>query len=143
MKNNVGTHIWGPSLWRVLHTMAFHCGGDDERAEFLVFLGCLKTLIPCEDCREHYAAYVRMNDPEEASNLAVWTVMLHNAVNVRLKKPTISFEEAAHMYDNQSMHCDARCARENKEVEKMDYGMLFLLIFVACASLFVMLKNKK
>ena len=88
MKGNLSTTVWGPSMWRVLHSLSFSISEENEkdRKKFLDFLESLRTLLPCEDCRLHFSQYLEEHNPQKAENLAVWTFDFHNAVNERLGK---------------------------------------------------------
>ena len=139
MKLNLSSTVWGPSLWRVLHSLSFSIedGNKNDRKNFLDFLESLRSLLPCEDCRQHFCLYMKENSPNDASDLAVWTFEFHNAVNKRLGKPQYVFSDVSKLYmDN---HCDIKCASSSslklhQSGEKMDYGMLILLILVLCIS---------
>ena len=138
MKLNLNTTVWGPSLWRVLHSLSFSIedGNKNDRKNFLDVLESLQTLLPCEDCRQHFCAYMKENNPNDAEDLAVWTFNFHNEVNTRLGKPQYAFNDVSKLYmDN---HCDMKCASSRDKLkqngEKMDYGMLILLILVLCIS---------
>jgi hypothetical protein len=143
MKLNLNTTVWGPSLWRVLHSLSFSIedGNKNDRKNFLDVLESLRSLLPCEDCRQHFCAYMKENNPNEAADLAVWTFDFHNAVNTRLGKPQYGFNDVSKLY--MENHCDMKCASSRSASsrdklkhngEKMDYGMLILLILLMCIS---------
>lgn len=55
-------------------------------------LSNLGSLIPCEECRGHYNVYLATH-PSAATDresLSRWVEGLHNAVNVKLGRPTWS-----------------------------------------------------
>lgn len=137
MKGNLSTTVWGPSMWRVLHSLSFSISEENEkdRKKFLDFLESLRTLLPCEDCRLHFSQYLEEHNPQKAENLAVWTFDFHNAVNERLGKPQFSFEDVSKLYESSNAHCDMKCSGSKKtRQETMDFGMLTLLIVILCVS---------
>jgi hypothetical protein len=153
IKMNLSTTIWGPSMWRVLHSLSFSISDNSrekDRKKFIEFLQSLRTLLPCEDCRLHFAEYLDEHNPQKAENLAVWTFDFHNAVNQRLGKPQFSFEDVSKVYESSNSHCDMKCAsasgsRKSRQ-ETMDFGMLALLIVILCVStslVFLMKRHTK
>jgi len=135
---NLSTTIWGPSMWRVLHSLSFSISDssrEKDRKNFIEFLQSLRTLLPCADCRLHFAEYLDEHNPTKADNLAVWTFDFHNAVNERLGKPQFSFEDVSKVYESSNAHCDMNCSGLRKtRQETMDFGMLALLIVILCVS---------
>ena len=140
MNGNLSTTIWGPSLWRVLHSFSFAIQNSTpenikQRNEFIAFVESLKTMLPCEECRLHFVDYLENNSPRHASNLALWTFNFHNEVNKRLGKPQFSFEDVSQVYQGADAHCDMHCATKHlKSNEKVDMGVLLFLILVLCVS---------
>ena len=156
---NLNTSIWGPSLWRVLHSFAFSLNYEQDktvyskkRQELLNFIESLQYLLPCEECRLHFQEYIQTHTPTKAENLAYWTFDLHNSVNERIGKPHYSFEDVSKVYEDS--HCTIQCNSKSfldtkkivntKRKEVMDYGMLLLLIIILCfsTSLLFIFKNK-
>jgi hypothetical protein len=103
---------WGPLLWWILHALAGKAGtqpntllrADEERA-WPLFVKELANMLPCPYCRDHLQDYQKANPfalPKDASqwNLYVTTYFydLHEAVNVRLGKPSFPKEELAQTY---------------------------------------------
>jgi hypothetical protein len=158
---NLNTSIWGPSLWRVLHSFAFSLNYEKDQSvyskkkqELLHFIESLQLLLPCEECRLHFQEYIQLHNPKKAQNLAYWTFDLHNSVNQRIGKPQFSYEDVSKMYEDS--HCSIQCKSNSlldsvtkkvtntKRKDVMDYGMLILLIIILCfsTSLLFIFKNK-
>lgn len=105
-------HIVGPPLWETMHYAAFQCPEPfAERAPALLGLvRAYATLLPCAECRGHFAALLAAHPPEEAARdgrqaFARWTVDAHNRVNARLGKPLVTFEQAAWRYARADLCC--------------------------------------
>ena len=81
--------IWGPACWTTMH--AFACSVEEDSVEdFKAFLKSAMKLIPCLECRNHYADYIKKCDPEiyviDMESASRFVFDLHNYVNARLKK---------------------------------------------------------
>lgn len=102
----------GPPMWETLHYAAFQCPEPfAERVSALVDLvrGYV-VLLPCAECRGHFAALLDAYPPEAAARsgrqaFARWTVDAHNAVNARLGKPLLTYDQAARRYARGDLHC--------------------------------------
>ena len=71
--------LWGPPLWKILHTLAVKAEGD---AGWPALLGALRTALPCPECSYHYNAwYVKY----PVGSVGEWLRGLHNDVNRRNK----------------------------------------------------------
>jgi hypothetical protein len=90
-------------LWANIHNRPLRFDGDIESeriflyetvaAELRAIGGCKAELGACVD---HYLEFLRTNPPAftDRDVYFAWTVDLHNAVNTRLGKPTLSLEIA-------------------------------------------------
>ena len=92
-------HEWGTFLWGFLHTISIIDFEDntDFARECLKQLDAVQSIIPCHSCAEHYRDQLRLLsavDLGERLALFKWTCDLHNQVNLRLGKPTWSYEQA-------------------------------------------------
>ena len=108
----VSTEIWGPKAWGFLHAVTFRYPEENvskqKRLSAYQLLVSLERLLPCERCRKHFVAY--MKDPSTGINgassrhlrnrfsFSTWMVNFHNAVNERLGKPVMMFEEVEDIY---------------------------------------------
>ena len=87
--NNM-TDVWGPPLWKEIHLKSLTYSTD----EFRVFLDSVPGRIPCEKCRRHYNAYRAEHPIHNNTNVLMWGIRFHNAVNLRLGKPVIPAPKA-------------------------------------------------
>ena len=93
--------VWGPIFWMTIHVVALGYSEKPTYAEkrsAKEFFESLRNLLPCPVCREHYAEHLKVvpitPSLDSRQDLFKWTVDLHNSVNVKLGKPTISQTEA-------------------------------------------------
>ena len=76
------TKIWGPLLWRAIHTAAEITNGRTEFADVWAdFVFELQMSLPCPDCMQHYREWVQARPLD--TDVRKWWADLHNAVNVR------------------------------------------------------------
>lgn len=73
--------LWGPPLWRLLHTLAEIAGTDDSQADWAALFAALRTSLPCPECTHHYKAWFTAHP--FTVNPATWVLDLHNDVNRR------------------------------------------------------------
>lgn len=93
------TILWGHHTWISLHIMAFVFPDDpteERQKSFVDLLTNLSKNLPCQGCSKHFELYLAEH-PVDAScraKLREWLWRFHNAVNVRLGKAPMSFEDA-------------------------------------------------
>jgi hypothetical protein len=102
---------WGPLLWAFLHGTA-----ERQIIHYKVELiwrraiAGLSFVIPCIECRGHYTTYLAANpctpprDPAACKQyMRTWLHTFHNAVNVRLEKPTFPMESLEATYSGTNL----------------------------------------
>jgi hypothetical protein len=121
----------GPGTWNVIHTLSFHARTKEEQQAFIKTMKTICKHFPCKVCRGHCKTYIKEHPMEpfinaklannEKIGLFLWSWRFHNAVNVRLEKPTVSWEEAYRMY-NTDIVGDAcsQCSDEKSVDEHTD-----------------------
>jgi hypothetical protein len=79
------TTVWGPPLWKILHTLA-EC--SDNSPLWFDILNSMETHIPCPVCKTHFIEYKTQNPaPADHQGIVDWFFILHNIVNARTNKP--------------------------------------------------------
>ena len=98
------TSVWGPPLWKALHTAA-QCKGVKTRYSLWVKLFKeLRTGLPCPDCSAHYNAWINAYPvrlslvPNGGIDIGKWLLNLHNDVNRRTGKPTWTLMQVSTSY---------------------------------------------
>jgi len=106
----------GPGVWYTFHSLAAEAKNDLEKKEVIKHIRMLHHKFPCSDCKGHFGEYLEKHPPEETlgknqseDSLFLWTVNFHNAVNYRLKKPQVSYEEAKSIFMQNDIFCSAKC----------------------------------
>jgi hypothetical protein len=97
------TKFWGPSGWRLLHTIAFSEISPNTKK----FFELIPFILPCKFCRASLTEYME-EDPVDVSSqdaLARWLWRIHNKVNDKLrgqgllKTKNPSFDTVREMYE--------------------------------------------
>lgn len=110
----------GPGWWINDHITALGAQTEAEETTFIAqYIRRLEN-FPCGVCRPHAVAYLASLDIETYRNrftkdgvrigMFLYTVEFHNAVNIRLGKPTIDPDDAYAMYRD-VVPCDSDCGK--------------------------------
>lgn len=84
-------------LWKELHIHALEFSGLSDYTYILNFGRRIPRYVTGCSCQEFWNKFIIMNPPNY-KNYFEWTVKVHNAVNTKLGKPTMSVEEALKLY---------------------------------------------
>jgi mitochondrial FAD-linked sulfhydryl oxidase len=100
---NAPKNEWGPKGWNWLHTLAINYPQNPTQGEGRVAyrrIWDFITHLPCAECLEHAARFVARRPPDLSSThaLQAWVWGFHNAVNARLGKRLVSYEEYSAAY---------------------------------------------
>lgn len=109
VSTNIGsTHdpeIFGPSFWFTLHNGATNYANlptDFVKNGMKSLLINLPLLVPCINCREHFYAFLTRCNLDLAvssrDQLFEFFNDIHNYVNSRYGKPSMSLEDAKRLY---------------------------------------------
>jgi len=96
---------WGTHLWAYIHTITVidyaNCEYTTNKA--IEILKNIKNIIQCPKCVILYEQHLeKLNsvNPSEPMVLFQWSVEVHNAVNRKLNKPEISYDQAVEIWCN-------------------------------------------
>lgn len=91
---------WGKPFWNVMHSITFTYPDnptDDDKERVRAFFRIIPHFLPCSICGLHF--FKEMGDHPltdevlvSMDSLSRWLVELHNNVNVRLKKPVLTYD---------------------------------------------------
>ena len=92
--------VWGPIFWCCFHLVSLGYPDNPtfaEKRSAKEFFNSMIFLLPCPSCREHFKEILQGSPVEpwldNRRSLTEWVWSLHNQVNTRLKKPTLSQPE--------------------------------------------------
>jgi hypothetical protein len=116
----MNTTFWGPSQWSMLHTVAFNMPEKltgYHKNTFKQYINILGDILPCKYCRDSYKIFIKEIPVdkylETRQGVIYWTYQLHDRVNKKLHKGSISLKEVVRLYESNRAHCKHRCDREN------------------------------
>lgn len=129
---------WGPIVWNALHCIAERIGQTGNKAvdtdqaraiEYVVFQ--LATILPCQECQQHYRTYLVNYKPvtwiglygeELRSTIRTWLFQLHNSVRQRTGKPIIlsAPDECQQHYAN----CEIKKCELDILIQSVNYAIL-------------------
>lgn len=95
-----GPSCWGPVQWMALHQLARGYPranpSEAQKAALVSYVTALADLLPCEHCSKHWRALSSsvVGSTGSRYDALKWTIDAHNAVNARLHKKVLSYEEA-------------------------------------------------
>lgn len=128
--------IWGPHVWAAIHLIAMGAPesfNSSTQGGYRNFFGNLPYVLPCIKCQEHLLKAMEELPLDMAfvsgrKSLFKWTVDLHNAVNARLGKPLVSYEDAERRWSG-ATHNSAQAQKNHAAVPSMT------IVFIAIAFL--------
>lgn len=109
---------WGKKIWLLLHTLSLKAGKQQtawaQRDEMLAWKRIMENtgnMLPCPDCKGHYntwltdrksqlADFMKLTYSDQVIYAQRWFFDLHNDVDLRLGKPTLTFEQFIEQYSN-------------------------------------------
>jgi len=104
------TRFWGPSGWRLLHTITFAYIPRTDKLAVREMFTLLPFVLPCKYCRTSLAEYMDRHPLEPAlesrETLTRWLWKIHNEVNSKLRnqnlpvEPDPPFEDVVKFYRN-------------------------------------------
>jgi hypothetical protein len=112
----------GPGIWYSIHILAANAKTQKEKESVVKQIRIIQENFPCQECKSHFWKYLQNHPPEDTikggpESLFLWTVNFHNAVNFRLGKPQITYDEAKSIYIEQSVFCTKASCDEEEEVK--------------------------
>jgi len=92
---------WGPPLWDVLFSVAFHHEPENE-ADVKELFTLLLPVLPCKSCQKSYKQILKTNSLQKATTkdqgLAKWLWTSKDMVNQKLGKQYCSFPDVRERY---------------------------------------------
>ncbi len=97
-------NVWGPPTWQLLHCMALKVKETitlPQLQELKHMIERIVSNLPCPICSSHATSYFKTNHFQRIQTiqqLQLFLFLFHNSVNVRIKKPLITYEEHLLIY---------------------------------------------
>jgi hypothetical protein len=116
----------GPGLWISIHLKAKHAIDEKTKDEFIGYMYILASEFPCGNCRGHLQEYLRDHPFEPYMNLVdekghpigmmKYSWQFHNAVNLRLHKPFVSWQNALAMFYSEGEPCNSCTVKQAGDI---------------------------
>jgi hypothetical protein len=145
---------WGPKTWNFLHTITLHypvVASESTREAMYNLLHSIGQLIPCDECRKHYGTWQqRIINSSQSDALSgresIFNaiVELHNTVNVRIGKPTLSTEAAHQVHGN--FNQGSACPQHNGLLSKMwssDFARTLLITVIVGFIMLTLIRRQR
>ena len=108
--NNGKIKAWGPYIWYMLHGLAEKVklsSYDTVRSELLEHIYNICLNLPCPSCSTHSREYLQKIDFKKLQtkdDLRLMLLDFHNNVNIRLNKPSFSYQQLNDKYKTANLN---------------------------------------
>lgn len=127
--------IWGPHYWFFLHTVAMtypHHPNTVTKKKFYEFIQNLPLFIPVEEISGEFSKLIDQYPVtpylDNRDSLVRWMHFIHNKINQKLEKPTITLNDFFVKYYDEYRSKDVKLAEYYRVREKVIYFGIVLAI---------------
>jgi hypothetical protein len=127
--------VWGPHYWFFLHTLAMTYPNHPNsvtKKKYYEFIQNLPLFIPVEQISTEFEKIIEMFPItpylDNRDSFVRWTHFIHNKINEKLEKPTITLNDFFIQYYNQYKSPNERLIEFYKLKEKIIYGGILISI---------------
>lgn len=122
----------GPGAWYLIHTLAARSKSDEEIIAVHHVLRLVSLWFFCLRCREHFRKNMEEFPPPKVNKyneLFIWTVEMHNRVNILNDKPIVSYKDALDYYVGRESSCSGDCG--SKKATSLPVSELILRVLTS------------
>jgi hypothetical protein len=127
--------IWGPPYWFFLHTVALtypHHPNDVTKKKYYEFIQNLPLFLPVEQISKEFEQLLEKFPVtpylENRTSFIKWIHFIHNQINLKLEKPTISLHDFRVQYYNHYKSQNEKMVQFYKMKEKIIYSAIVLSV---------------
>ena len=127
--------IWGPHYWFFLHTLAMtypHHPNAVTKKKYYEFIQNLPLFIPVEEISKEFEKLIDQYPItpylDNRDSFVRWTHFVHNKINEKLEKPSISLNDFFVQYYNSYKSQNEKLTEYYKLREKFVYGGILITI---------------
>lgn len=127
--------IWGPHYWFFLHTIAMtypHHPNAVTKKKYYEFVQNLPLFIPVEEISKEFEKLIDKYPItpylDNRDSFTRWMYFIHNKINEKLEKPSISLNDFFVQYYNQYKSQNEKFLEYYKLKEKIIYGGILITI---------------
>jgi len=132
---NLDPKIWGPHYWFFLHTIAMtypHHPNAVTKKKYYEFVQNLPLFIPVEEISKEFEKLIDKYPItpylDNRDSFTRWMYFIHNKINEKLEKPSISLNDFFVQYYNQYKSQNEKNLEYYKLKEKIIYGGILITI---------------
>lgn len=125
--------VWGPHFWFFLHTIAISYPkrpNDVTKKKYYEFIMNLPLFLPVEKIGNDFSKlldeYPVSSYLDSKDSLVRWMHFIHNKINEKLEKPTISLNEFYTKYYDEYKPKDLKLQEHYKWKQKLIYTLIVL-----------------
>ena len=90
---------WGSNMWHLIHTIGINSNINKKNyTEYINLINSFKTVIPCQECKEHFKANLYYYPPEVVNFTDKypidWSYSMHNMINNQIGKKSCIYKYA-------------------------------------------------
>ena len=130
--------VWGPHYWFFLHTVAMtypHHPNTVTKKKYYEFIQNIPLFLPVEEISGEFSKLIDKYPIapylDNRDSFVRWVHFIHNKINEKLEKPTISLNEFFVKYYDQFKSKDVKLIEYYKIREKVIYFLILIVITVA------------
>jgi hypothetical protein len=111
MSNSSESKFLFRGVWWTIHIMALSATNISKAKSFADMIDVIAENFFCEECKPHIQNYLRAFHSSnflssiDENGMFSWSFLFHNAVNSRIGKPILSFEEALFKMKSNCSNC--------------------------------------
>lgn len=125
--------VIGPGVWYMLTVSAYKAQTPELIKAWIDFFYTAQENFTCGDCKEHWGDFIRKNPPTQniytdfkyngkLLGMLYYIVEFHNAVNIRLGKPTYTFSQVIKSFETNDLgYCAEGCADHTDHVNNANH----------------------
>ena len=125
--------VWGPHYWFFLHTVAMtypHHPNTVTKKKYYEFIQNIPLFLPVEEISGQFSKMIDKYPItpylDNRDSFVRWVHFIHNKINEKLEKPTISLNEFFLKYYDQYKSKDVKLAEYYKIREKVIYFLIII-----------------
>ncbi len=127
--------VWGPSYWFFLHNVAFNYPKYPTTIQKKIHYRLIHNFHEFLPSKSIATTFVKMLEKypvtpylDTQKDFIKWMHFIHNKINIRLDKPTITLQEHYDQFHEAYEPKPSRLRRFLKERHKILYGIIILLL---------------
>lgn len=135
--------VWGPRYWFVLHTIALSYPlnpNEVTKKKYYDFIQNLPLFIPVEDIGNSFSKFIDKYPVtpylDSRESFIKWMHFIHNKINVALKMPELTMDEAMVEYYKNYKPVTIKNYEEQKRREKIIFISIIITLIIISAVLY-------